>query len=197
MLFSGLLLSARHATRVIIRSIQSGSVKPGWLGWAVLGCAWLCVQCEWGLMNEKRKLKWDSGNAFNETHTVCVILIPKHVVTKETNIFAAMCKVTCLRIIECGLTISVYVCVCICMCVYICIYMCVYVPGTSVGIATDYGLHGPDRIPVGTRFSARPDRPCGPPSHLQNGYRVFSGGKVRSGRAADHSPPPSATVMEE
>ena len=68
-------------------------------------------------MNEKRKLKWDSGNAFNETHTVCVILIPKHVVTKETNIFAAMCKVTCLRIIECGLTISVYVCVCICMCV--------------------------------------------------------------------------------
>ena len=73
----------------------------------------------------------------------------------------------------------------------------IYGLGISVGIATDYGLHGPDRIPVGTRFSARPDRPCGPPSHLQNGYRVFSGGKVRSGRAADHSPPPSATVMEE
>jgi hypothetical protein len=28
-------------------------------------------------------------------------------------------------------------------------------------------------------------------------YRVFLGGKVRPGRAADHSPPPSAAVMEE
>ena len=32
---------------------------------------------------------------------------------------------------------------------------------------------------------------------LQNGYRVFPGGKVRPGRAADHSPPSSAAVMEE
>jgi len=31
---------------------------------------------------------------------------------------------------------------------------------------------------------------------LYNGYRVFPGGKVRPGRAADHSPPSSATVME-
>jgi len=53
------------------------------------------------------------------------------------------------------------------------------------------------RIPVETRFSARPDRPCGPPSLLYNGYRVFPGGKVRPGRAADHSPPSSAAVMEE
>jgi len=50
---------------------------------------------------------------------------------------------------------------------------------------------------MGTRFSARPDRPWGPPSLLYNGYRVFPGSKVRSGRAADHSPPSSATVMEE
>ena len=50
---------------------------------------------------------------------------------------------------------------------------------------------------MGTRFSARPDRPWGPPSLLYNGYRVFSGGKVRPGRAADHSPPSSAAVMEE
>ena len=62
-------------------------------------------------------------------------------------------------------------------------------PGSSVGIATDYGLDGP-----GSRFSARPDRPWGPPSLLQNGYRVFPGGKVRQGRAADHSPPSSAAV---
>ena len=54
-----------------------------------------------------------------------------------------------------------------------------------------------DRIPVGTRFSARPDRPWGPPCLLYNGYRVLTGGKVRPGRAADHSPPSSAAVMEE
>ena len=54
-----------------------------------------------------------------------------------------------------------------------------------------------DRILVGTRFSAHPDRPWGPPSLLYNGYRVFPGGKVRPGRAADHSPPSSAAVMEE
>jgi len=39
-------------------------------------------------------------------------------------------------------------------------------PGSSVGIATDYGLDGLDRIPVGTKFSACPDRPWGPPSPL-------------------------------
>ena len=51
-----------------------------------------------------------------------------------------------------------------------------------------------DRIPVGTRFSARPDRPWGPPSLPYNGYRVFPGGKVRPGRAAD---PSSAAVTED
>jgi len=40
-----------------------------------------------------------------------------------------------------------------------------------------------DRIPVGTRFSARSDRSWGPPSLLYNGYRVFPGSKVRPGRA--------------
>ena len=50
---------------------------------------------------------------------------------------------------------------------------------------------------MGTRFSARPDRPWGPPSLLYNGYLAFPGGKVRSGRAADHSPPSSAVVIEE
>ena len=34
-------------------------------------------------------------------------------------------------------------------------------------------------------------------SLLYNGYLVFPGGKVRPGRAADHSPPSSAAVMEE
>ena len=47
------------------------------------------------------------------------------------------------------------------------------------------------------RFSARPDRPWGPLSLFYNGYRVFPGGKVRPGRATDHSPPSSAEVLEE
>ena len=53
------------------------------------------------------------------------------------------------------------------------------------------------KIPVGTRFSARPDRPWGPLSLLYNWYRVFPGGKVRPGPAADHSVPSSAAIMEE
>ena len=76
-------------------------------------------------------------------------------------------------------------------------FCCCCRPGSSVGIETDYGLDGPGSNPVGARFSARPDRPWGPPSLLYNRYRVFSGGKVRPGRAADHSPPSSAAVMEE
>ena len=49
--------------------------------------------------------------------------------------------------------------------------------------------------PGGARFSARPDRPWGPPSLLYNGYRIFDGGKLRPGRAADHSPRSSVAVM--
>jgi len=40
----------------------------------------------------------------------------------------------------------------------------------------------------------------GPESHpasCKKGYRVFPGDKERPGRAADHSPPSSAAVMEE
>ena len=39
-------------------------------------------------------------------------------------------------------------------------------PGSSAGIAIDYGLDGSGSNPGGTRFSVRPDRPCGPPSLL-------------------------------
>jgi len=70
--------------------------------------------------------------------------------------------------------------------------------GSSVGIATELraGRSGIESR-WATRFSARPDRPWGPPSLLYNGYRVFPGGKVRPEHAADHSPPSSAAVMEE
>ena len=49
-----------------------------------------------------------------------------------------------------------------------------------VGIATLYGLDGPgDRNPVGGEiFRTCPDRPCGLPSLLYNGYRVFPGVKA-------------------
>jgi hypothetical protein len=70
--------------------------------------------------------------------------------------------------------------------------------GSAVGIATDYGLEGPgSNSGEGNLFRTCPDRPWGPPSLLYNGYRVFPGGKVRPGRAADHSPPCSAVVVEE
>ena len=85
------------------------------------------------------------------------------------------------------------------VCISICINHLIYVlgPGSSVGIETDYGLDGPGYRIGGARFFARPDRPWGPSSPLYNGCRVFPEGKVRPGRAADHSPPSSAVVMEE
>ena len=67
--------------------------------------------------------------------------------------------------------------------------------GSVVGIATAYGLDGPGiESRWGEIFRICPDRPWGPPSLLYNGYRVFSGGKVRTGRDADPSPPSSAEV---
>jgi len=61
-------------------------------------------------------------------------------------------------------------------------------PGSSVGIATDYGLEGPGSNPGGDEnFFVRPDRSWGPTQPLV--CRVFPGGKARPGRAADHSPP--------
>ena len=50
---------------------------------------------------------------------------------------------------------------------------------SSVGIATRYGLDGPGLNPGGGEIvRTRPDRPCGPPSLLYNGYRVFPRGKA-------------------
>ena len=70
-------------------------------------------------------------------------------------------------------------------------------PGSSVGIATDYGLDGPG-IESWWGEIFRPSIPSwGPPSLLYNEYRVFPGDKVRPERAVDHSPPSSAVVMEE
>ena len=77
-----------------------------------------------------------------------------------------------------------------------CVCVCVGRVAQSVQRLTT-GWTVRDRIPVGTKFSALPDRPWAPTSLLYRRDRVFPGGKVRPGRAADHSPPSSAAVMEE
>ena len=70
-------------------------------------------------------------------------------------------------------------------------------PGSSVSIATDYGLDGPGSNPGGDEIF-RPSRPAlGPTQPPVQWVPVFSGGKLRPGCAADHSPPSNAAVMEE
>ena len=71
-------------------------------------------------------------------------------------------------------------------------------PGSSVAIATELrarrsGIEsrwGRDFPPVQTGPGAHP-------ASCKMGTGSFPGGKVRPGRAADHSPPSSAAVMEE
>ena len=67
-------------------------------------------------------------------------------------------------------------------------------PGSSVGIARLWAGRSGIESRWGRGF---PPVQTGPPSLLYNGYRVYPGSKVRPGRAADHSPPSSAAVMEE
>jgi hypothetical protein len=69
-------------------------------------------------------------------------------------------------------------------------------PGSSIGIATDYGLDGPGIESRWGEIFRSPEWPWGPPSLLYNGYRVFPGGKVRLGCAVDHSPPSNAAVKK-
>jgi hypothetical protein len=70
-------------------------------------------------------------------------------------------------------------------------------PGSSVGIATDYGLDGPG-IESWWGEIFRPSRPAlGPTQPPVQWVPGLSRVKVRPGRAADHSPPSSAAVMEE
>ena len=51
----------------------------------------------------------------------------------------------------------------------------------EVGIATDYGLNGEGIESRWSEIFRHPDRPWGPPSLLNDGYRSLSG--VESGRA--------------
>jgi len=77
------------------------------------------------------------------------------------------------------------------------IYMYIRGPGSSVGIATDYGLDGPGSNPGGDKIFC-PSKPVlGPTQPLVQWVPGLSRGKVQPGHAADHSPPSSAVVMEE
>jgi hypothetical protein len=70
-------------------------------------------------------------------------------------------------------------------------------PGSSVGIATDYRLDGSGSNSGGDKIfhSSRPALgPTQPPIKWIPGP---SQGKVRLGRASDHSPTSSAAVMED
>jgi len=71
-------------------------------------------------------------------------------------------------------------------------------PGSSVGIATEYGLDGPGSNPGGDEIF-RPSRPALGPIQppVKRVPDLSPGVKVRPGRAADHSPTSSAAVMEE
>jgi len=79
------------------------------------------------------------------------------------------------------------------------IYIYVYILGAGIAqsvqrLATGWTVRGSN--PGGDEiFPTRPDRPCGPPGLLYNGYRVFPGGKV-VGRGVNHPPPSSADVKE-
>ena len=71
---------------------------------------------------------------------------------------------------------------------------CTLDDGSSVGIATDYGLDGPGSNPDGDEIFC-PSRPAlGPTEPPAKWVPGLSRGKVRLGRAADRSPPSSATV---
>ena len=64
--------------------------------------------------------------------------------------------------------------------------------GSSVGIATDYGLDGPESNAGGDEFSALPELPWGPPSLLYNGYN-----RGRGGRGVGLTPPASSVEVLE
>jgi hypothetical protein len=73
-------------------------------------------------------------------------------------------------------------------------------PGSSVGIATGYGLDGPGiekKIPVGLRFFAQVQTsPGAHPASCTMCTGSFPGVKW-PGRGADHPPPPSVEVEHE
>ena len=80
---------------------------------------------------------------------------------------------------------------------FCCLIYIICGPGSSVGIATDYGLDGPGSNPGGDEIF-RLSRPAlGPTQPTVKWLPGLYWGKVWPGPAADHSPPSSAAVMED
>jgi hypothetical protein len=73
-----------------------------------------------------------------------------------------------------------------------------YGPGSSVGIATDYGLDDPGIDSRLERDCPQMSRPAlGPTQPPVQWILDLPGGKMRPGRSSNHSPPSIAEVMEE
>ena len=79
------------------------------------------------------------------------------------------------------------------------IYLFIYFgPGSSVGIATVYVLDGPGiESRWGRDFPPAQTSPGAHPASCKTGTGSFPGVKCGLGRAADHSTPSSAAVMEQ
>ena len=85
--------------------------------------------------------------------------------TKKMRICVCVCVCVCVYVRVCVCE-CMYVCVCmyacmyVCVCIYIYVYIYIYIyePGSSVGIATDYGLDRPGSNPGGNEIF-RPSRP--------------------------------------
>jgi len=75
---------------------------------------------------------------------------------------------------------------------------CICGPGSSVGIATELRpAQSGFKSRWGRDFPSVQTDPGAHPASFKMGTGSFPGGKVRPGRAADHSPTSSAAVMEE
>jgi len=83
------------------------------------------------------------------------------------------------------------------MYIYICFWTCrpIEEPETSVTSDSLRAGRSGDRIPVGSIFRTRPDRPWGSLSPPYNGHRVFPGVN-RPRRGVDHPLPSSAEVKK-
>ena len=76
-------------------------------------------------------------------------------------------------------------------------YLAQFGPGSSVGMTPGYGLDFPGSNPGGDEFSRMSSLLLKATRPPVKSLPFLSLGKVRLGRAADHSPTSSATVMEQ
>jgi len=108
---------------------------------------------------------------------------------------------TSVKVRGCGMYGNVYRKCCITFWPYRIIlnwYCLIHGPGSSVGIATQLRAErSGHQIPGGRDFLPVQTGPGGHPASCTIGTGSFPGGKVRPRRAADHSLPSSAAVMEE